>query len=781
VELNMTTLTFEPLIPAALWLTLAVAALALLAWYGWSRPRGLSRRRWAGIVALMGLGLFLVLALLLNPTWIEPVPPPEGKPHLTILVDATGSMTTADAADGKSRYQAAVGLARGCLEQLGDRYDVQVAAFAGSVRPTDVADLEKRLPDGTITDIAAALTESLAAQRAAGQAVILLSDGIHNGPGGTPRVLDAVRVARAMASPIYTHTLGGDPKVQDLAVELRSPQEVAFMGQKVSVPVTLRQRGFAGAKATLVISEPAGPNTQAFIDALLAAGLPKDDPSIKKARAGIEIDRRQVTLTKETVEVTFQVGQDKPGVYRYEVRAEPLPGEVSLSNNSATLMVRVVDKPVRVLLLEGKPYWDAKFLMRTLIADASIELDSVVRLSDSRFLRRTFSHKLGEPPAASAQEEWKIISDFTGPLAEGETLKSYQVVVLGRDADAFLTDAVLTQLRTWIAREGGCLVCARGQPMAQVNQRLAQLLPVNWSPARESRFRVSVTERGRDLHWLQVRETPGAELAQLPTLATVSHVESPRPVAIVLATSRSQATGTEEPAVTYQSYGTGRVVVIEGAGMWRWAFLPPQQQQHDDVYRSLWHGLLRWLVASGDLLPGQKMALRSDRVRFDPAEQATATLLLREEGDRVQVPRIELRGDGGQPRTFAPAALGEEPGAFRVVFGALPEGRYQIRVADTPENDATTSAAFDVRSAFEEQLDLKARPDLMERIARESGGAVLEGATIQGMIEQFQEHRERSRPVQVQRLSAWDRWWVLVAIIGLWGTAWVVRRSGGLI
>jgi hypothetical protein len=755
----MRTLTFEPLIPAALWLTLAVAALALLAWYGWSRPRGLSRRRWAGIVALMGLGVFLVLAILLNPTWIEPVQPPEGKPRLTVLVDATGSMATVDApvADAPgaptSRYQAAVGLARGCVEQLGDRYDVQVAAFAGSVRPTDVADLEKRAPDGTITDIAAALTESLAGNRASGQAVILLSDGIHNGPGGTARVLDAVRVARAMASPIYTHTLGGDPRVQDLAVELRSPQEVAFMGQKVSVPVTLRQRGFAGAKATLVL-----------------------------AHDGQEIDRRQVTLTKdETVEVVFQVGQDKPGVYRYEVRAEPLPGEVSVSNNSATLMVRVVDKPVRVLLLEGKPYWDAKFLMRTLIADASIELDSVVRLSEGRFLRRTFSRKAGEPLPAGAQEEWKIISDFTGPLAEGETLKSYHVVVLGRDADAFLTDPVLAQLRTWIAREGGCLVCARGQPMAQVNQRLAQLLPVNWSPARESRFRVSVTERGRDLHWLQVRETPGAELAQLPTLATVSHVDSPRPVAIVLATSRSQTTGAEEPAVTYQSYGTGRVVVIEGAGMWRWAFLPPQQQQHDEVYRSLWHGLLRWLVASGDLLPGQKMALRSDRVRFDPAEPATATLLLREEGDRVQVPRIELRGEGAEPRTFAPAALGEEPGAFRVVFGALPEGRYQIRVADTPETDATTSAAFDVRSSFEEQLDLKARSDLMERIAKESGGAVLEGATIQGMIEQFQEHRERSRPVQVQRLSAWDRWWVLVAIIGLWGTAWVVRRSGGLI
>ena len=31
----------------------------------------------------------------------------------------------------------------------------------------------------------------------------------------------------------------------------------------------------------------------------------------------------------------------------------------------ALLLVRVVKEPVRVLLLEGRPYWDGKFLART--------------------------------------------------------------------------------------------------------------------------------------------------------------------------------------------------------------------------------------------------------------------------------------------------------------------------------------------------------------------------------------------------------------------------------
>jgi hypothetical protein len=748
----MQTLSFEPLIPPALWLALAVAAAVLLAWYAWRRPGGVSRLRWVAILIPAGLGLALVLLVLLNPTWIEPVAPPGGKPLFTILVDATASMATADAPDGKSRFQAAARLAKACVDKLGDRYEVKVATFSGSVKPTDPAALENVPPDGTITDLAEAVTESIVQNPAEGRILMLLSDGIHNGGGGSASVLEAVRLARALATPIYTYTLGGEPPIQDLAVEFRSPQEVAYINQKVSATAVLRQRGFNGATATLVLS-----------------------------LAGKELERRQVALQRESTEVVFQVGQEKPGLYRYELRAEPLPGEASQTNNTAPLSLRVMDKPVRVLFLEGKPYWDAKFLMRTLLSDASLELDSVVRLGENRLLRRTFRREAGKEPKES-QEQWQIVGDIAGALADGQMLKTYQIVVLGRDADSFLTDAVLAQLKTWLSREGGALVCSRGQPTSQVNQRLGQLLPVRWTPAPEVRFRVHLTERGRDLRWFpQVgRESAGATLAQLPTLATTSRAEQPKPLTVVLATGRGGAEA-EDPVVAYQPYGTGRVVVVEGAGMWRWAFLPPQQQQHDEVYRSLWHGLTRWLITSGDLLPGQKMLLRSDRITFGSTEPATATLLLREE-ERKQTPLVELRGDGiAEARPFTPAPLGDEPGTFRVVFGKLPEGRYQIRVAGTPETDGATNAAFDVRSLFDEQLDLKARPDLMARIAQDSGGAVLQGSDPREVLAQFVQHREQSRPVRVQRLAAWDRWWVLVTLFGLWGVSWLLRRSGGLV
>jgi hypothetical protein len=745
----MPMLSFEPLISLYLWLTLALAGALLLAWYGWRRPGEVTRQRWAGIVTLTGLGLVLVLAILLNPTWVEPVAPPAGKPLLTVLIDETASMATPDAADGLTRYQAATRVANALAKAAGDRFEVRFRTFAETPRAVDPASLAARSPQGQSTDLAAAVTASLQENQPQGQGLILLSDGIHNAGGGNARVLAAARQARALACPVFTRTFGGDREVKDLAVEIRSPQELAYVGQKIWVTVLLRQHGLAGRPATVTLLHD-----------------------------GKEIDRRQVPLpASETTEVRFPISRDKVGLYRYEVRAAPVPGEVVLANNTAPLLLRVVDQPIRVLLLEGKPYWDNKFLMRTLSADASVELDSVVRMNENRFYRRT----LHGGPANPSAETWKILTGTAELLGKGDGLAAYQIIVLGRDAEAFLTDPVLLQLRAWL-REGGCLVCSRGQPVAQISQRLSQFLPVRWTPARETRFRPSLTEQGRDLHWFPSQDAGSADaFAGLPSLATAAQPEQPRPLAVVLATASTS--GASNPVVTYQPYGTGRVVTIEGSGMWRWAFLPPQQKAHEEVYQALWHSLLRWLASSAVLLPGQKLALRSDRVSFGTGESATATLLLRDDAAGTNVPRVELTGgETTKPRTVTPVPMGEEAGAYRVVFGPLPEGCYQARVVGAGEQAGSAGeTAFDVRSFSQEQLDLKARPDLMARLAQESGGAVLATESADEILGRFHDYLQRGRPARVQRLSAWDRWGVLLGVFGVWAAAWATRRSGGLV
>lgn len=787
----MKTLIFEPLIPLTLWASLALGAVALLVWYGRDARLRLAPRRLLGVMSLMALGVALPLLILLNPLWMERLPPPEGKPLLTILVDSSASMATPDGEHGKTRYQTAVEAAGALSQKLQDRFEIDVQSFAETVSPADPTQMASRSPQGVHTDLATALELNLHEDRPQGQAIALLSDGIHNA-GSERRVLEAAQLASAMSAPIFTQLVGGAAEVRDLAVEVRSPQELAFVGQRIPIRVLLQSRGLTGATAKIELRE--------------------GDKVVESRQAIIGVGQRQ--------EVDFSVAHDESGLYRYEVHVELIANEATLSNNQCLCLLRVVDEPIRVLLVEGNPYWDTKFLVRTLAADPSIELVSVVRLAENRFLERTLhraapgatgpaaatpdantgaaaitqtANVAGAAPAepasqpsaaapASRRETWQIAPSGGAILSDAKTLAGFQVVVLGRDADVYLGDDALAELRRWVTRDGGSLVCFRGAPTAQISDRLRQFMPVQFSAGRESRFRMKLTDSGRDLNWIPEADEGSTDaLSQLPSLATHSVASGAQPHAIVWAVGESLGAKSSTPVVSATAYGAGRVLVIEGAGMWRWAFLAPQFQKQEQIYGALWQSLIRWLVSNVGLLPTQRWSLRSDKTRFSTTETASATLLVRESALDKGVPAIELTGGNlEQPQRLSVVPAHDEPGAYRVSFGKLGEGRYQAQLAGEAD-DPTARTIFEVRSHADEVLELTANAGLMRRISATSGGATLSGSQADEFARQLDEHLARSRPERLSKTTAWDRWWVLVGVFGVWTAAWGLRRASGLV
>jgi hypothetical protein len=383
--------------------------------------------------------------------------------------------------------------------------------------------------------------------------------------------------------------------------------------------------------------------------------------------------------------------------------------------------------------------------------------------------------------ASAGVESWSIASNPTETLSRADFLSRYQVVVLGRNAEIFLSDAAVERLRQWIARDGGALVCYRGAPTPRVQQQLANLLPVKWEPKGETRFHPQLTEPGKDARWLAPggRRNDEHGYGSLPALARTTVAAPASPLTIVLATAGPEVEAS--PVVAYQPYGGGKVVAIEGAGMWRWAFLPPQYREYDSAYRGLWQNLLQWLISNTGLLPGRNMALRTDRATFRASEETSATLLLREPG-AAGPPQVQLTGGAlAAPRMITPVPVGDAPGAYRASFGRLSEGMYQARVVGAQEADRDAETAFDVRDLSEEQLDLNARPKLMEQIATESGGAVLTQGGADELIQRFRARTTIGSLERVTKITAWDRWWVLAGIVGALAGAWKIRRSGGLV
>ena len=846
-------LEFAPEIPLPLWLVLAVLAAGMLFWIAMRRRGRIPQGRWALIVTFWGAAIVLVLGVLLNPTWIERIPPPEGKPVLTILLDRSAGMATEDETDGSSgqktsRWEKASTIARQVAEELDEIYDVRVRSFAQRSEPIEPGEIlepgkapsseagkkqNAYRPTGSLTDIARSLEESIDDECPQGQAVLLLSDGCHNGMTGTAGLWESVEKIRAMNVPVYTKPFGTTTEVRDLTVSVDNPQELVLSGGQLLSGVTVRRRG-------------------SFTDRAM----------VRLLLDGKELANEELRFgTDDIARTVFPVKAEKSGLFRYEVTVDPKPGEITEANNRSSLLVRVVDEPVRVLLLEGKPYWDTKFLIRTLASDMSIDLTALIRLQDDRFVLRHITRTTGgseeespkdekpetseasaKKPEASTEtaastaakteetaenaaddvkpelarkDDWKFYPSAEAFFKESGGLSNYLVVVLGRDADTFLTEERVAELKRWVGQQEGALVCFRGPPASRIGERLAEMLPVRWTPGREAEYQVTLSKAGHSASWLTAigetnsktgdgeetssadgeekkKDTPGPSLrdsfadpfADLPSLRSSLSPEKPGPLAVVLA-QRSGSSGDVVPVISWQPFGIGRVVVVEGAGMWRWAFLPKSKQKNN-VHALLWRSLFRRLVSNVTLLPNQNAAILTDKLTFRPDEPVGATLLTRLVGtaDRDRQLTVILSGPTlEKPRSLPPVPQGDTPGRFRVLVGRLAPGRYQLAVSGVSAggDDVATSTWFEVRDDLRERLDVQAQPGLLKKMAVETGGKLLEEESPKRLSEELDSHLTRSRPERLARHTAWDRWWVLTLAMGCFAAAWTIRRRSGLV
>jgi hypothetical protein len=97
-------------------------------------------------------------------------------------------------------------------------------------------------------------------------------------------------------------------------------------------------------------------------------------------------------------------------------RACSLEAEVDSANNSAITYLNVIDQQIRVLVLEGDPYWDTTFLQRSLMRNDKFDVDALIRYGKDRVRAVRKSPTSGELRAPTTLDQ----------------LSAYDVVFLGR-------------------------------------------------------------------------------------------------------------------------------------------------------------------------------------------------------------------------------------------------------------------------------------------------------------------------------------------------------------
>jgi hypothetical protein len=766
-------LGFDRPLPTWGWALVVMGCLAL-GWWGYRRLEGPRAAR----LALAGVraGLLLVLVVLACGPRLERVNERLEPDWVLVLVDRSVSMRVADAP------MAVAGAARATRDQqaraLLERHGPMFAELARDREVVwlgfDAAafDLRARTPgealdtgppglpeaDGRRTALGAALGGALT--RAAARplsAVVVFSDG---------RSIDAPSAAalRRLVGervPVHVVPLGSPGASTDVAIAQAVAPEAAFAGDQAPVQVRLDRRGpAAGSSGVLRLEDR-------------VSGEVIDE---------VRVEAGDERWQEDAAEATLVAGELAAGEADWVVRFVPDEPDLLVENDSAELRVRVVDRPLRVLYIDGRPRWERRYLTSMLLREPSVRSSSLLLAA-----RRSFI------------EEGDVAIGF--PPTSDEAWAEYDVVVLGDVRSGMFSTEQLDQLREHVASRGAGLLWIGGAnhtPSSWRGTPLEDLLPFRMDQgagvARSSQPVVmDRTASGARLGVLRLDESLAEWPGYLSDPATGwnrfwwwQRIEEAalKPTAEVLATfAPAEGAGPGTPAVMTMPYGAGRVVYVATDEVWRYRYArgePLFERFYLPLVRMQARGRLARTGAEAALSVSPRPALveRPARVEVRLLEQSLVDRRL--PAVRAQVRRIE---EGGQAGAAQSLTLGvEDTGARRALsqgYAAswLPTepGVYEIAVDEPLLAALGLRIEVEVLADSDELRDPMADHELLASLAERTGGRVL-GIDTLGELPEALPRREVVIAGQPQLEPLWDRPIVLVVLLVLMAIEWVGRR-----
>ncbi len=700
------TLTTDPAWPWSLpvlgpqALFLAGVVLVVLTVWTYRGVRQVNRKRLVTLIAIRLAALLLAGLAVLRPSLAvrEDLRVPS---TLLIAADASRSMTIQDQHDNQARWDYLRRLLKDCepeLRALRDEHNVTVIAYRFA---EDVKELDLNAPaDGRRTDFGEmlhAVYERHGGERAL-RGLLVLSDGADN--GARYPALPLAAKLRSLGCPVQTFGFGKtttSSQQKDIAL-------TAIHADPSPVPI----KGKLQVKGTV------------------------DAPGFERAKTRLHLFLADKEVAAQDVELTQAAGNAltiacdapaEPGEIKVTLRIDPLPGEVTETNNEVSTYLTVTKEGISVLYVEGKyRAWEPKFIRYALTQRPEIRLFEAVRLSDT------------PPPAGEAD-------------LFGLEKQHYDVIILG-DVSARRLSAgnpgLLAALNRQVFEKGvGFLMLGGYETFGNGDWEgtdVARMLPVQLDVAGQVDGPVQMVPTADGLrHYvlrLADREADNKELwAKLPKLDGITKLGRPKPGAVVLAESDRG----ESILVGQLAYGSGRTLAFAGDTTWRWR----RDLEGVSAHTRFWQQVVLWLAKREDT--GGNIVLLPDTRRLPAGGKLGFGVKLRGKGG-VTIPpenaRFEVTVTGpGQADTRVPTARerGEERGVF---WKTDVPGEYTLTArgsgtdvdGKTLDNLPPASIRFVVYQDEAEMVRQAADHDFLRKLADSGGGKLRTPAELKNYL-----------------------------------------------
>ncbi len=601
--------------------------------------------------------------------------------------------------------------------------------------------------DEAKTSLADAIHEVL--QRKDGDAptaIVVITDGQDNASKFT--LPEAAEECARQQVPLHVWGVGTAEGGSLKLKELGSPETI-FVDDTIYVPVRWRAQGFKKGTVEIVVT-----------------------------LGGKQVLRKEVPV---------QTGEDLRDVLSFVVpkgkeKEENLDLAVTMQlkgsdqfKDAMARAVRVVDRKIRVLVIEHAPRFEYKFLQTSLLRDRRVEAEFLLVQADPKVA------KSGPP----------FLPEFP-PTREKFFEARYNAIVLGDVAATYLGKEHLDWIKEFVENRGGLIVIAGRQhmPATYADTPLAEVLPVEFVPqkfkveaeVRTQEYPPTLTDIGQRMEMLTLADTPEENLKVwqgLPGFHWHYPVTKLRPAATSLVVNPRAKMGEQPlPIVATQWYGQGQVIYLGTDETWRWRF-----NVQDKHFIRFW-GQMIYQVGLPSLMGESAKRVQASLERSQAVLDQPGSIFVRlldknfkpRRDAQVEATLDYVDAKPGQEkiRKITLQAIPGRAGDYRHLLAHDRPGRFELKVANPEMNTFAYRVELPPRHELEDSgLAEKA----LRELAESSGGRFYREedlSKLSGAIE--------TRQVQFTRRQEILLWNPLAFLLflALITAEWVVRKFSNL-
>ncbi len=784
---------FDWRLPEPHWLVLLISVMVVLFIVAIYRREGESLP-WKNRLGLIGLRLAVFGVILGMLTELGLTIERTGLPTVAVLIDTSASMSLQDQypsqtkavrlmdelAKSTSAEPTRLAIAQHLLTRNGGRllqelqqsHQLRLYRFAESATPLEAGDLgtsssleaKPESPqqqfsvalqeinhlraDGDQTRPAPAVKKVLGDLRGAPPtAIILFTDGVAS-VSDTDKLSTLAETARRKGVQLHLVGLGSEAAAKDLHLFDTLVDEIAFVGDPMLFKAKLRSFGYSGKKITLQLHKEG----DAAILAQLEIPAPTDG---------------------QTMPVELSYTSEVTGEFDYVLEVAGEPDETNRLNNAESRHVSIREEKIRVLLVDGVPRYEFRFLKQLLERDKSVELSTLLQDADLEY----------------TQEDRTAIPHF--PVKK-EDLARFDILILGDVDPIQLGSSVLENVREFVREKGGSVILIAGtqfNPLAFAGTPLESLLPFELSGVRipadgsSNSYHAILTlegQKGNSLFRLGDSEADSLRIWNgLPNFTWLVEIPKVKPGARIFAEYSPNGGSTSHlPVILMQQMGAGKVLYNATDETWRWRY------RKGDLYHSrYWIQAIRYLSRSRLIGKDRTAELTVDQQVYQRGQPTTLRVkfvdekFIPQDTEGVSV-TVERKGAGRQ--TVKLSRLRDLPTAFEGQLTRLAEGTYHGWISQPAFNEAPPSVDFRVEVPQRELLRRGMDKADLQLAATTSHGRLY---TLDD-VDRLSAEIPRGTPVPLetdQPIPLWNRWEFLTLVTLLLSAEWLLRKRWKLV